>query len=174
MISYGVESGDDRILKIMRKGITTNQVRNVFRMTKDAGIACMAFFILNSYGETRETIEKTLAFAKELDPDFLNFELFKPFPGIEMRRQIENDPSCRIDENIWNDWNEFTVGNQIFYVQNDLDEAYLKNVYERAIKGFYLRPAFIFKSMLNMKSFDQFKCYAKTALNMLTVKTLEN
>jgi len=174
MISYGVESGDDRILKLMKKGITTDQVREAFRITKQAGIARMAFFILNSYGETRATVQKTLDFSKELKPDFLNFELFKPFPGIEMRRQIEEDPSCCINHKIWDDWDAFTVGNQIFYTQNDLDEAYLKTVYEKAVKGFYLSPGFIIKSLFNIKSYDQFKSYFKTFLNMVSVKALDN
>lgn len=174
MISYGVESGDDRILQIMKKGITTNQVRETFRITRDAGIARMAFFILNSYGETRRSVEKSLTLCREIRPDFVNFELFKPFPGIEMRKQIENDPDCRIDRAIWDDWEEFTVGNRIFYTQNDLDEAYLTRVYERAIKGFYLTPSFIARSLLNMKSYEQFKCYVKTFLNMITVRVLQN
>jgi radical SAM superfamily enzyme YgiQ (UPF0313 family) len=172
MISYGVESGDDRILKIMKKGTTTDQVRSAFRATKAAGIDTMAFFMLNSYGETKESIEKTLQFSRELQPDFVNFELFKPFPGIEMRRQIEADPLCTINREIWDDWNEFTVGNQVFYTQGELDEAYLSRVYEHAIKGFYLRPSFIAKSLVRMKSFDQFKSYCKTFVNMLSVRAL--
>ncbi len=174
MISYGVESGDDQMLKRMKKGITTDQIRKTFRITREVGIERMAFFILNSYGETRASLQKTLQFSKELKPDFVNFELFKPFPGIEMRRQIEADPGCRINREIWDDWNEFTVGNHIFYSQNDLTEAFLKKEYEQAIKNFYLNIPFIFKSLIKMKSVDQFKCYLKTFLNMLSVKALDS
>ncbi len=174
MISYGVESGDDRILEIMKKGITTDQVVETFRVTREVGIARMAFFMLNSYGETRATVEKTLALSREIEPDFLNFELFKPFPGIEMRRMIEADPACSIRRDIWDDWEAFTVGNRIFYTQNDLDEDYLKEVYARAIRGFYLTPSFILKSLAGMRSFDQFKSYFKTFLNMLSVRLLED
>lgn len=174
LISFGVESGDDKILGVMKKGISADKVRETFKIGKEVGIQRMAFFILNSYGETRETIQKTISLSKEIKPDFVNFELFKPFPGIEMRKLIEDDSACKINWKIWDDWDEFTVGNRIFYTQNDVDELYLKQVYEKAIKGFYFNPFFILKSLIHMRSYQQFKSYFKTFLNMLTVKVLEN
>ena len=69
-IHYGVEAGTDRILKVLKKGITLEQVREVFRLTRKAGISTLAYFMIGSPNETREDIVETIKLAKELDPDF--------------------------------------------------------------------------------------------------------
>ena len=63
-ITYGVESGDQKILNDIGKKITLDQARAAVRMTKKVGIKCVTNFILGHIGETKETIQKTIDFAK--------------------------------------------------------------------------------------------------------------
>ena len=63
MIEYGVESGNQGILNDLKKDITLEQTMEAFRLTHEAGIETVAYFMLGSPQETAETIEETIAFA---------------------------------------------------------------------------------------------------------------
>lgn len=63
---YGIESGNDEILKNIKKRTSLKRAVEVVAMTKKAGIECRATFMLGNPGETQQTMEQTLAFAKKL------------------------------------------------------------------------------------------------------------
>jgi radical SAM superfamily enzyme YgiQ (UPF0313 family) len=169
-ISFGVESGDDRILEKIKKGITTDQVRNAFRWSKEAGIATAAFFMLNLPGDTQETIKKTIRFAKEIKPDYVSFEMTKPLPGTQIKSALAEESHLRIKEDLWSDWDSCTTTNKVFYTQNDLTEAYLQNAFSRAVKSYYLTPSYILKSLRRLRTWAQFKSYLAAAVNILLAK----
>ena len=77
-ISYGVETGSERLMKLIRKQNTREIVREAFKMTKEAGIMIRAFFMLGLPTETREESLQTIAFAKELDPHWAQFTITTP------------------------------------------------------------------------------------------------
>lgn len=170
-ISFGVESGDDGILRRIRKGITTAQVRDAFRWSREAGILRAAFFMLNLPGDTRETVEKTIAFSREIDPDFVSFELLKPLPGTHIREALEGEANLRIREDLWNDWDQCTVANRVFFTQNDLTEDYLKDAFARAVKQFYITPGYVLRALTRIRSWAQLKSYAAAGLNILRART---
>jgi radical SAM superfamily enzyme YgiQ (UPF0313 family) len=70
-VSMGIESGSERILKNMNKRFTLNEVRQISDMLSERGIKQMGFLLIGSPGETRETIEESLAFADSLKLDNL-------------------------------------------------------------------------------------------------------
>lgn len=80
-ISIGVESGSERILKIIEKGITAEQVRKAARMLKMIKIPFEAFFMIGFPDETDEDIEKTFQLMKEMDGGTVCFSIFTPYPG---------------------------------------------------------------------------------------------
>lgn len=83
-ITYGVESGDQRMLDTLKKQIKLDDARNAFKWTRDVGIRTVANFMIGGPGETRESVKKTLDFAIELDPDYVQFNCATPFPGTEL------------------------------------------------------------------------------------------
>ena len=83
-IAYGIESGNQQILDVMKKNETLTQVREVVAWTKEVGIHVTGYFMIGMLGETRETINETLTFAKELELDFYGFSLTTPIPGTEL------------------------------------------------------------------------------------------
>ena len=87
-ISYGIESGNEQILKNIKKGITLPMVREAIRKTKKAGIASLGFFILGLPGDTEKTMRQTIDFAKELPLNAANFTICTPFPGTEIYDDI--------------------------------------------------------------------------------------
>lgn len=84
LIQFGVESGDNRILKDINKNITTFQVKKAFYEARHAGLNTYGFFIVGHRLDTYETILKTINFAKSLSPDFVSFFCMVPFPGTKL------------------------------------------------------------------------------------------
>ena len=80
-ISIGIESGSERILKIVEKNITVQQVKKAVEMIKMSKIPFEAFFMIGFPDETKEDIEKTFRLMKELDGGTVCFSIFTPYPG---------------------------------------------------------------------------------------------
>jgi hopanoid biosynthesis associated radical SAM protein HpnJ len=83
----GYESGDDQILRNIKKGVGTEQMRAFTRACHRAGVTIHGTFILGLPGETPETIERTIQFAQELDMFSLQVSLAAPYPGTELYEQ---------------------------------------------------------------------------------------
>ena len=86
-IMVGLESGNDIILKNIRKGITTTQARTFIKACKKLKITTHATFVVGLPGETRDTIKQSISFAKELDPDTIQVSIASPYPGTELYQQ---------------------------------------------------------------------------------------
>jgi hopanoid biosynthesis associated radical SAM protein HpnJ len=80
----GFESGNDQILKNIKKGATVERARKFMKDCKRAGIAVHGDFIIGLPGETRETIQETIRFAKELDCETIQVSIAHAYPGTEM------------------------------------------------------------------------------------------
>ncbi|MEW6409352.1 MAG: radical SAM protein [Nitrospirota bacterium] len=89
LISFGVESGDQEILKKIGKNITLEQVKKAFTTTKQTGILTEAYFMVGNIGETWESVNRTISFIKELDADYVGCSITVPFPGTEIYRIIK-------------------------------------------------------------------------------------
>jgi radical SAM superfamily enzyme YgiQ (UPF0313 family) len=84
MVTYGVESGDPRILRNIRKNIDLEQVRDAFRLTRKANLQSMGLFMVGNLGETRESVQKTIDFIDVLGADFVSCSILTPYPGTEI------------------------------------------------------------------------------------------
>jgi hopanoid biosynthesis associated radical SAM protein HpnJ len=87
LLLVGYESGVQRILHGVKKGVLVDVARRFTRDCHDLGIAIHGTFILGLPGETRETIEETIRFACEINPHTLQVSLAAPYPGTELHRQ---------------------------------------------------------------------------------------
>lgn len=81
VICLGLESGDDKILKNIKKGATVQHARSAVRMVHDVGMKVKGFFIIGLPGETKESAMKTIEFAKELQVDYVDFYPYAPYPS---------------------------------------------------------------------------------------------
>ena len=91
LLLVGYESGNQQILYNIRKGMRIDFARRFTRDCHDLGIKIHGTFILGLPGETRETIEETIRFAREINPHTLQVSLAAPYPGTELHRQaVEN------------------------------------------------------------------------------------
>jgi radical SAM superfamily enzyme YgiQ (UPF0313 family) len=154
IISYGVESGNQEILNTIKKDITIEQIRNAFKLTREAGISIVSYFMLGCPGDTERTMKQTIEFAKELDANFAQFSICTPFPGTEIADLIDKKDEI--------DWNKLTyVSNRSesipFVLSKNLNEEQLKKYYNEAYKEFYLRPSFVIKTILRIRNMGDIK-----------------
>lgn len=150
-ISYGIESGAQEILDNIRKKTTLLQAKNAIKWTKDAGIESLAHVILGLPGETKNTINKTIKFIKDIDPDYAQFYCAVPFPGTDFYQQAV--------KNSWiksYDWDKYEI-NQAIIGTPQLSVAELEKSKIRAFRSFYLRFAYLVKRLSKVKSLSDLK-----------------
>ena len=83
-LEMGVESGDNKILKTIGKGITVDQVKKAVKIIKDAGISLGTYYILGHPDENRTTLRKTVDLAVKLNTDSIAVGLMVPYPGTRI------------------------------------------------------------------------------------------
>ena len=84
-ITYGVESGSERVRReIMKRPVTNHKIINVFRWTREAGILVTANYMMGVPGETRAEMQQTIDLHHELDPGDFGYFVFYPYPGTHL------------------------------------------------------------------------------------------
>lgn len=91
MICFGVESGNDEVLKANKKEATIAQAEQAVRWAKEAGLKVWTYMMLGMYKDTEDTMNETIDFACKLDGDICNFAVSAPYPGTEWGRIAESE-----------------------------------------------------------------------------------
>ena len=148
LLLVGFESGNQQILNNIRKGIKIEGARKFAEDCHELGILMHGTFVLGLPGETRETIEQTLEFAKQIDPYSLQVSLAAPYPGTELYRQA-----------VANGWLSGSSGGglvqgagiqEAVLSYRDLDVEVIHEALERFYRSFYLRPRPILRIVRDM------------------------
>lgn len=153
-MGYGMESGDDSILKLNMKDITTAQIEEAVRLTKKHGLEVRGFFMLNMAGDTIATTEKTLRFIDKLDLDLLNLQISYPWPGTALYHYVNK--KCTWGPAKWDNW-ENCSGSAVTFTQNDLTPEYLEKTYRETLRKFYFRSRFMWNWAKRIQSFHDLK-----------------
>ncbi|MBU1367692.1 MAG: radical SAM protein, partial [Candidatus Omnitrophica bacterium] len=120
-IKVGIETGSERVLKLINKKITFDQCRKAAKLFRKVGVHWTGYFMMGLPSEIKEEVYQTLKFMKELKPDYASFSVYEAFPGtdsfkiglekglVKNERTLEdfytispkyyyvNDINCRID-----------------------------------------------------------------------------
>lgn len=161
LVSMGVESGSQYILDKIGKKTTINQIRDAIKILTDAKIKVHNYFVIGLPWDNETTIEESIDFAIRLNSDFASFYTAVPLPGTRFHK--------------------FAAENNLFNGKNSYEEAYCKPViktmclskervfelHKNALRRYYIRPGYIFKAISNIRSFSEFKNYAKTGMQIL-------
>ena len=83
-IKVGIETGSERVLKLMNKRTVLSQCREAAKLFKKVGIYWTGYFMMCIPSETKEEVYQTLNFMKELKPDFASFSVYEPYPGTAL------------------------------------------------------------------------------------------
>ena len=135
----------EEILKNMKKGATAEQARVAVRLTKEAGIEVLTHIIFGLPGETIETINETIKYVKELDPDYAQFYCAIPFPKTELEAMGKKNGWITTD-----DYAKYELNQPILNLPG-LSVEELQAARTRAYKEFYLRPSYIFKRLRKIR-----------------------
>jgi len=136
-ISYGIESGEQRILDEEKKHLKLEQIERAVRLTKRFGIRVVGFNMIAHPLETVESMKKTIDFNKRIGVDDFKAEFLIPFPGTELNRTAEQ--YGKFD----NDWRKMGVYKGPIFVPNGLTEELLEEWNMRGTWQFYLQPRVI-------------------------------
>lgn len=88
-IDIGIESGSERILKLINKGITVEKCHSAIEMIKKAGIQCNAFFMMGFPDETDEDIQMTLDLIRSVEVNSIAFSIYTPYPGSALYNRVK-------------------------------------------------------------------------------------
>lgn len=150
-LSFGVETGDENVLKSIKKGQTLDHVRKKVALSKKAGIETRSSFILGFPSDTIESMQKTINFAIELDPHLVSFYIATPFPGTEMY-----DWAVKNNKLLTNNWSLYDQQHHILNIPGATSQE-IDNMYKLAYKSFYHRPKFILRRLLMLRSLYDIK-----------------
>lgn len=145
-VSYGVESGVDEILVNMKKGATAEQARVAVKLTKEAGIEVLTHIIFGLPGDTPETINETIRYVKEMDPDYAQFYCAIPFPKTELEEMGKKNGWITTE-----DYAKYELNQPILNLPT-LSMEQLQEARKRAYREFYLRPSYILRRLRKIKS----------------------
>jgi len=146
LVAFGVESGSERSLRLMKKGHTKDDARRAIALAKELGFATYVFFIVGFPWEDWEDLEETLAFAEELDGDYLEMHIAVPFPGTPLYDMVR-EKGLLVRE----DMTGLGHGNPAARTEHlSLEE--IKAWRDRALKRYYTRPGYIWRMITRAKS----------------------
>ena len=145
-ISFGIESGSEEILHLIKKHISLAETRRVVGWCRELGIRTKGFFIIGHPGETRESIDLTIKTALALPLDDVVVTLNTPLPGTEQYRTAGD--YGRLEKG---DWARFNMWNPVF-VPAGLTEGILLGKHRELYRRFYLRPRVVGRYALSFLS----------------------
>jgi anaerobic magnesium-protoporphyrin IX monomethyl ester cyclase len=126
-LKYGVESSDPAVLAASGKALDLDRVRETIALTKKAGICFHLTFTFGLPGETRQTMDSTVAFALQADPDSLQFSIVTPFPGSRYFEMLE-EKGYLLSRN----WEEYDGYNRAVIRTDELSQQDLERALVRA------------------------------------------
>ncbi|HZP40604.1 MAG TPA: hopanoid biosynthesis associated radical SAM protein HpnJ [Candidatus Binatia bacterium] len=141
----GYESGNERILKNIRKGVSVERARRFTKDCHDIGILIHGTFIMGLPGETRETIEETIRFALEMKPETVQCSLASPYPGTAMYDWVREHKYLTVDSLVdETGYQKCTVS----YPEVSAEEIF--KAVETFYRRYYFSRRYIWKSLKKM------------------------
>ena len=149
-VAFGIESGSQEILDRARKHVKLDQVRRAVAEAKRLGFETWGFFMLGLLGESAETVEQTIRFALELDPDVAKFHILKPYPGSEVYHQMK-DLGLILDFDV----EKYGIHTYPVHRTEHLSPEQIFRFQQEAYRRFYFRPRTILKHLGRLNSWTR-------------------
>lgn len=135
----GVESADQQQLDRVNKQLTLEKIRQAFKLARKNDIRTIASVVLGMPGDTKDSIQRTINFVRELNPSYALFSLATPYPGTRFYHEAVQGNLIKVK-----DWSKFTLLSPVLEtVDCSLDE--LKKMQKTAFRQFYLRPVYLLR-----------------------------
>lgn len=125
-VSFGIESADDKILNSFRKGTSVKMNRRAILMAKKARLETVLFYVIGAPYDTRETIEKTIRFAKDMDAEYSKFAILTPYPGTAVYNFLKKENRLTI-----NKWSDLLCHNEVAFQPFYLSKEEVKELWKK-------------------------------------------
>lgn len=160
-IWYGIESGSDRILRLIKKNTDQAMIRRAIEMTKKAGISAGGFFIIGLPDETGAEIKQTMDLITSLPLDDFHINHMTPFPGSEFYDIAANYGYFD------NDWRKMNAW-EILFIPKGITKHDIIKYSNIMYKKFYLRPRIVFNYLKRIRSLNHLQLYFTAFLGLLS------
>ncbi|UCH04895.1 MAG: radical SAM protein [Candidatus Thorarchaeota archaeon] len=140
-VYIGAESGNQRILNIMKKGILVDDVVKSVRILKREGLGVILSFVIGTPSETKQEMDETIDLACRLDPDLAQFTVCTPYPGTPLFDEAKRNGWLVSEE-----WSRYSVLDPVMQLPG-IEKRDIKNCLHRAYLRFYTRVGFLWKHL---------------------------
>ncbi|MEG3618531.1 radical SAM protein [Magnetovibrio sp. PR-2] len=166
MISFGVETGTDEGLKILKKATTTAKIEQAFKWCRELGIITVADYIIGQpFEKSVADVRKNIDFLMKLDPDYAQVSILTLYPNTQMYNDAVAQGIAEAGR-----WQEFAKKPTKNFLVDHWDEhltlAQLTDLQKEAYRKFYFRIKYIFRSVMKTRSFYEFMSKAKGAMKL--------
>lgn len=153
--AIGIESGDPKILKNVKKSLDLEQAKRAIKWFREAGIIVYGFFVFGLPGENDETMQKTIDFAIEANPHIANFNGCVPLPGTELYGIVERDG--KFNNPVIDGIETGFQGGAYSFQLGNVNQALINKYLKKAFREFYFRPSKIVEMLRISLSPGEFK-----------------
>lgn len=168
LLKFGVETGSDDMLKVYRKGTTTNHARQAFAWAGEIGLDTHAHMVIGGPRESVEIIKQSVEFVKDIGATTASFGILTPYPGTPLFEEVlEKYPDAIGDGSGSTMDNLHTKG---FYSEAycDIPPEELSRLIVWAYRSFYFRPLHLLKRFLSIRSFSELMILIVAGLNIFS------
>ncbi len=152
LIKFGVESANPNTLERINKGFTIEQIKNGFDLSKKAGLLRHATVMIGYPWETKEDMQKTINFIKELDVDTCQFTMRCVYTGTKLWQESAENKWLKFNEG---EWEKFDMS--VTTLKNEhVSEEEIVKIVESAWLQVYFEPKFLLRKILSVKSPREF------------------
>jgi radical SAM superfamily enzyme YgiQ (UPF0313 family) len=168
-IYFGVESGTQKILDYLEKGITVEQIKNAFKLSRKHGIDRFAYIMIGAPEENRDDIAMTLKLVREIKPEHLHCSICTPMPRTDFYQKLLSEGQIKRDY-----WGEFAKNPdpdfKTLFCSRYFDSGELRVMQDSIQRNFYLNPRIVFNEIVKTRGLKQFGAKAKLAFSFFSGK----
>jgi radical SAM superfamily enzyme YgiQ (UPF0313 family) len=167
-ISFGVETGDEDVLGTIGKSINLEAVLNASKWARESGMIVTGFFMIGLPHDTRKTLQKTIDFAKKMNPHIANFMITIPFYGTPLYGLIEKKGKFLIDTK--RGISSGYYGAKAFFELEGLKKDIIEYFYKKAYRDFYFRIGKLIDILGALRSWAELKWLLSNTFGILMTK----
>lgn len=166
IVAVGVESGNQKVIDLMDKGTTLENIASTCKGVLDAGLKLKTFFVLGNPGDTPETVEQTIRFAQSLKAHFPVFSLMTPFPGAPLWETAEKYGT--FDRS---GFDKLTLASDDpVFIPYGLTKKLLLEKQKEAFRRLYFHPGMMVRHLVAIESLRDIKVLVKAAVAYINIQ----
>ncbi|HWQ99455.1 MAG TPA: radical SAM protein [Candidatus Methylomirabilis sp.] len=168
-VMYGIESANEEILKQYKKNTKREQMERSLGLTRQIGMRTVGTFVIGLPGESEASILDTIEYARRLPLDFASFNIATPRFGTTFRKLMKEKGAVNEDRMTYDSSKTMPS-----WVGETNDESSLPNeviyrLQRRAIRRFYLRPGYLVRRLLSVRSWYELYASLREGWELVTV-----